>query len=232
MPTDKIEKVKAITKKLKPEAPGLEPNQDHFEALMRQRSTKVEPTANEQQNVAAKEVANTEQVTKVENTLFDEVRRLNQKVENVSRTASPQDLVVQADDVVSQIGSLKDKLETPNLDIKSSVQTLLRSKLDHIDDNLKIVMDKAGLEYTPPEKATSFAKPIDRFLGMLTHAQSQLETISSDVKILAESKQELSPANMLLIQIKVASIQQEIELFTSMLNKALESTKTIMNVQV
>jgi len=43
---------------------------------------------------------------------------------------------------------------------------------------------------------------------------------------------QLSPATMLLIQIKVGYIQQEIELFTSMLNKALESTKTIMNVQV
>jgi hypothetical protein len=37
---------------------------------------------------------------------------------------------------------------------------------------------------------------------------------------------------MLRIQLKVGYITQEVEFFTAVLNKALESTKTIMNVQV
>ena len=43
---------------------------------------------------------------------------------------------------------------------------------------------------------------------------------------------QITPANMLAIQMKMGYVQQQIELFTSLLNKALESTKTIMNVQV
>jgi hypothetical protein len=74
--------------------------------------------------------------------------------------------------------------------------------------------------------------PIDRFLGMLTHSQTQLQSLASDVVKLQGPDGNITPANMLLIQIKVGHISQEIELFTSMLNKALESTKAIMNVQV
>jgi hypothetical protein len=46
------------------------------------------------------------------------------------------------------------------------------------------------------------------------------------------NNKEITPANMLRIQMKVSYMQQEIEFFTAVLNKALESTKTIMNVQV
>jgi hypothetical protein len=69
-------------------------------------------------------------------------------------------------------------------------------------------------------------------LGLLTHGQTQLDTLTKDIGIMRQQQGEINPADMLLIQIKVTHIQQEIELFTSILNKALESTKTVMNVQV
>jgi hypothetical protein len=222
MAVDKIDRIKKISQKLKPEV--QEPNKDYFESLMRQRKVQVEDPnalASQQKDLAKK----------TENTIFDEVRELNKKVEHATRS-SPNELASQADDAIAQIDILKDKLETPNLEIKGPVQTLLRNKLNHIDENLKIALDKAGLDYVPPEKPTSLAKPVERFLGLLTHSQSQLETLAEDVRTMSVMDKELSPASMLLIQIKVSYIQQEIELFTSMLNKALESTKTIMNVQV
>ena len=224
MAIEKIDKLRKIGKKLKPQGPVAEPNKDYFESLMRQRRVQTEstqPTHTEQKDLAKK----------TENTIFDEVRELNKKVDFATRS-SPGELAAQADDVIAQIDTLKNKLETPNLEIKGSVQTILRNKLSHIDENLKIALDRAGLEYNPPERPTSLAKPIDKFLGLLTHSQSQLETLAEDVKSMSLMDKEFSPANMLLIQIKVSYIQQEIELFTSMLNKALESTKTIMNVQV
>lgn len=221
MAIEKIDKIKKLSKKLKPQVPPQEPNKDYFDALMRQRSVKTEAVSTEHKDKTAKTA----------NNLFDEVRDLNQKVNNFTRS-SPQELANQAEDVIAQIDTLKNKLETPNLEIKGSVQTILRNKLGHIDESLKIALDNAGLEYKPPEKPTSLNAPMDRFLGLLTHSQSQLETLASDVQTMALMDKELSPANMLLIQIKVSYIQQEIELFTSMLNKALESTKTIMNVQV
>lgn len=221
MALDKIEKIRDVTEKLKPEGFERPPNKDYFEALMNQRKVQVEEVPAQQKEIAKK----------TENTIFDEVRQLNPHSNFMTRT-SPTELASQTDNVVAQIDVLKDKLETPNLEIKGSVQTVLRSKLNHIDENLKVALDKAGLDYVAPEAPKSLAKPIERFLGMLTHSQGQLETLAEDVRTYASKEKELSPANMLLIQLKVSYIQSEIELFTSMLNKALESTKTIMNVQV
>ena len=228
MALEKIDKIKQISKKLKPQAPIHEPNKDYFEALMRQRRVKTEATQNDAQDIAKNKSEKTE---KVENTLFDEVRNLNKKV-NYATRSSPEELAFQAEDVIAQIDTLKTKLETPDLQIKDSVQTVLRKKLNHIDDSLKIALNNAGIEYKPPEKPTSLNAPMDRFLGLLTHGQDQLEKLAGDVRLMANDENEMSPANMLLIQIKVHQVQQEIELFTSMLNKALESTKTILNVQV
>jgi len=164
--------------------------------------------------------------------LLEQVSELNRKVDAVSK-ASPEDLVRQAHSVIAQIEEVKSKLATPDLELKGSVQTLLRNKLSHIDESLKVALNRAGVEYTPqPETVVDRPNPIDRFLGFLTHGQYQLQRISQEVQQMHLNDKELSPANMLAIQIKVGYVTQELEFFTNLLNKALESTKTIMNVQV
>jgi hypothetical protein len=230
MALDKIDKIKKISGKL---TKGLaaEPNKDHFQALMNQRRVSADATTSTA-TTATSTATQAKEATKV-NSLFDEVRDLNKKADHAIRS-TPKEFVAQTEDVIAQIDTLKNKLETPDLQLKSSVQTVLRDKLTHIDENLKIALSKTGVEYIPPEKATtSLATPIERFLGLLTHSQSQLMHLSQDVQAIALDKENrLTPATMLLLQMKVGYIQQEIELFTNMLSKALESTKTIMNVQV
>ena len=74
---------------------------------------------------------------------------------------------------------------------------------------------------------------ISRFLGLLTDGQYRMQNIAQAVNFMAsDTTREINPAKLLLIQIKVGQIQQELEFFAAVLNKALESTKTIMNVQV
>lgn len=164
--------------------------------------------------------------------LLDEIRTLNRNVEQVHK-ANPEQLAQKAKDLVAQIDEIKSKLETPNLKIKGSVQRILRNKLDHIDESLKTALDKAGIEIKPLEKIDlSVSTPIERFLGMLTNGQEQLKTLGAEVQNYHMNGKDLSPATMLTVQIKVGQIQQEIELFSSLLNKALESVKTIMNIQV
>lgn len=164
--------------------------------------------------------------------LLDEIRTLNRNVEQVHK-ANPEHLAQKAKDLVAQIDEIKSKLETPNLKIKGSVQRILRNKLDHIDESLKTALDKAGIEVKPLEKIElSVNTPIERFLGMLTNGQEQLKTLGTEVQNYHLNGKDLSPATMLTVQIKVGQIQQEIELFSSLLNKALESVKTIMNIQV
>jgi len=195
-------------------------NKDHFDNLMVQEKAK-DPVVVQQ--------IESEKATRP--SLIDEVRNLNTKVDQVAKV-TPKEVAEQANNLVAQIDELKTKLQTPNLEIKSSVQTLLRNKLSHIDESLKIALSKAGVEYVPPTKEIGPATPIERFLGFLTDAQHQLNNLGSDVNELSLKKGNLSPASMMAIQVKVSFVQQQIEFFTSVLNKALESTKTIMNIQV
>lgn len=173
------------------------------------------------------------QTRKVENnSLMDEVRALNRQVNSAER-ADPVQLAEQSRGVIAQIEDIKHKLSDPNLEIKSDYKRILRNKLEHIDENLKVALDKAGLEYIPPELMEGGQKtPVERFLNMLTNGQDQLKTLGSDLAQMSATNQSISPANLLMVQVKVNNIQQELEFFTSLLNKALESTKTIMNVQV
>lgn len=227
MSIDKIEGIKKVSKAIKsaeqvnrPDAAGA--NKDHFESLMLQQSKKKEATT----------VTQTEEMTK-KPSLMEQVSNLNNKVNRISNI-SPQDLVAQAKDVIGKIDDLKTKLSTPNLEIKGSVQSLLKNKLTHIDENLRIALNRAGVEYKVPEKPATgeVVNPIERFLGYLTDGQYQLAHLSDEIEAMQQKKGELSPASMLAIQVKVGFVTQEVEFFTSLLQQALSSTKTIMNVQV
>jgi len=226
---EKIEKVEDSARSaegLRDEVENIErlpPNKDHFDSLVN--------TPNEQKSTKRTVVSDQiEPVTK--SSLMDEVRNLNLKVDRFSKV-NPKDLVAQADEAVKQIETIKHKLQTPDLELKPATQALLQNKLSHIDENLRVALSKAGLEYTPSAHLENKAvNPIDRFLGFLTNGQQQLASLGNEVHQMHLNEKEISPANMLRIQMKVAYITQEIEFFTNVLNKALESTKTIMNVQV
>lgn len=199
------------------------PNKDHFDSLVNNAAEQKTP----RRTVSSEQI---EPVTK--SSLMDEVRNLNIKVDRFSKV-NPTDLVAQAEDAVKQIETIKGKLKTPDLELKPATQALLQNKLSHIDENLRVALSKAGLEYTPAANLENKAvNPIERFLGFLTNGQEQLASLGNEINQMHLHDKEISPANMLRIQMKVGYITQEIEFFTNVLNKALESTKTIMNVQV
>lgn len=226
MSLDKIESIKRISKSLQTEATtqgvgpaAIEPNRERFKALMQTetRTTKaVEAGAPGVQKPS----------------VMEEAGKVGGKVDPTQK-ASVQEIVAQTDTVTKRIESLKEKLKTSQLDLKPSVQTLLRKRLQHIDESIQAALSKTGVESkeAPVEKGEGLVNPIQRFLGLLAHGQNELDHLAAAVSSVGASS-ELSPAAMLAIQIKVGRVQQELELFTSLLNKALESTKTIMNVQV
>lgn len=222
MSVEKIEKISKVAKSALSEesTPKVIPNKEQFDTLMVQDKQKEATTAQQSEAIASNKNPS----------LMDQIKDVNRRVDMIKRV-NPKDLVAQAQEVIGKIEDIKQKLSTPNLELKKSVQGLLKNKLSHIDDSLRIALTKAGVEYKVPNKADVSANPIERFLGYLTNGQAQLQNLTTDVQTFAASK-ELSPAVMLAVQVKVGYIQQELEFFTNLLNKALESTKTIMNVQV
>lgn len=226
---EKIDKVKGAGKAAEggiDEVENLDrmpPNKDHFDSL-------VNTHAKDQHSTRSQVAEKVEPVT--QSSLMDEVRNLNLKVDRFAKV-QPKDLVAQADTVVKQIDEIKTKLKTPDLELKPATQTLLQNKLSHIDENLRVAMSKAGLEYNPTAHLDNkTVNPIERFLGFLSNGQEQLASLGNEINQMHLNGKEISPANMLRIQMKVGYITQEVEFFTAVLNKALESTKTIMNVQV
>ncbi len=174
------------------------------------------------------------QVGKIDNgnvSLLDEVKQLNRKVESAA-SVDPQQLAMQSKDVINQIEQIKSRLSDPQSEIRDDYKRILRNKLEHIDENLKVALDKAGLPYVPLQPVEGENTPVQRFLSLLTGGQEQLKTLGGELQSYAAADTHISPANLLLVQLKVNYIQQEVEFFTGVLNKALESTKTIMNVQV
>lgn len=229
--TEKIEKVRKVSKAItsfqkileKQHVPGEAPNKEYFDRLMGQdKNLKVEA---EEQKVAQQRYGDKKP------SLLDEVADVNRRIDRVSESTAD-DLIGQAKDAVSQIDKLKNQLAQPELQIRGSVQHLLKTKLSDINDNLKLAFAKAGLDYVEPDQKRAGPNPVRRFLDLLSHGQSQLESLSSHVQGLSARKDEISPADLLALQLKVSHVQQELEFFTALLNKSLESTKTLMNVQV
>jgi DNA-binding transcriptional MerR regulator len=222
---EKIEKIEKVVEKAPasleyesfvPET-RLAPNKDHFDQLM-------SPSAN-------LDVQDVRKVSSAKDSVVEDVAKIGNLVDQAQR-GSPQALIAQAQETIQKMEELKEKLRTPNLEIKSSVQEQLRNKLSHIDDNLKIALNRSGIEYTPPPAPVTATTPIERFLGYITDSQTKLNTLTDDINRFAQPGAQLSPATMLVLQMKVGLVQQQVELFSGLLNKSLESTKTIMNVQV
>lgn len=143
-----------------------------------------------------------------------------------------QKLVAQAQNTVQNIEKAKETLARTELQLSGPYQRLMRNKLTHIDDNVKIALSKVGVDYKPPSEVTDLTSPIDRFLGMLSGSQNNLMNMSTYLESMSATRQPMTAANMLAVQLKMSVIQQELELFISLLSKALESVKTIMNIQV
>lgn len=151
----------------------------------------------------------------------------------MNRRVVSSELVNQARDAIQKMEGVKSTLSTSKPELSRSVEGALERKLVHIDESLKIALSKVGADYAPPVNASKgLVAPIERFLGYLTNGQKQLGELSTHLEAIDSQGKTISPAGMIALQIKVGLITQQVEFFASLLNKALESTKTIMNVQV
>jgi hypothetical protein len=228
--SDKVEKVRKVTSKdtklklaaQEEELKRVAPNKERFDNLL--QAPKTEKVVTEQRLESSRKTS-----------LMDESRELNTKYSKPKVT--PSELIAQTEQTVKQIDVIKEQLQNPDLQLKSSVNGVLRNKLSHVDENIRMALSRTGTEgvkaaQQEPPPIGPKENPISRFLGLLTDGQSKLQTLASEVQTMALNKDGINPASLLLIQIKVGYIQQELEFFSGVLNKALESTKTIMNVQV
>ncbi len=153
-------------------------------------------------------------------------------------TPTPKQLADQAADLRRQMerprAVLLDEMEThPAVvaNLPSDAISTLSGHIEHIDRGLRDASSlTTGVEIG---SAVSHEKtPAVRFLSFLTESDKKLGHFVDELKSIQVGQQRLTPENLFAVQVKLGFIQTELEFFTATLNKALESTKTLMNVQI
>ncbi len=140
-------------------------------------------------------------------------------------------LVEQARNAQDSLGTVQDQLATPNLKLKRSQAHLLRNKLGDANTYIRAAAGKLGID-TPPMKMATPGGPLERFMAYVNDGQDKMDSIQQKLKELAATNGELRAGDMLLVQVKMAQAQQEIEYSSTLLSKVIDSIKQILNIQL
>ncbi len=118
----------------------------------------------------------------------------------------------------------------------------LEMRMGSIEEQQKLLGRLTGVN-TPQQSSgnipfaegshVNLTKPFSTFFGFITNGEQQLFSLERELASFAgPGASNLSPVDMLRIQVKMSHVSQQLELFTSMLNKGLESSKTVLNTQI
>lgn len=232
---EKIERVEKVdptrsTIEIDPAEETAGPNKVKFEEALTRAESKWD-AHNPKINLVAAE-APVQQISPI-----DQLSLNSNKIERLKPVTVDQ-IVQQADTIRANIQAPIAKLEevkqtNPDLRISPAHNAQLTDKLIHVDSSLKTALNKVGVEVTALDiQKSSQDKPLVKFLDMLSNSDRQLYTLVGEISALQNAKERPTPEKLLAVQIKLGFVQSELEFFTNVLNKALEGTKTIMNIQV
>jgi hypothetical protein len=135
----------------------------------------------------------------------------------------------------STLGDLNNMLSTPNLKLKPSTKYLLRSKLSDATQQLHTVNHKVGGDPTQEEGQQDLAHgsgPIQTFLGYVSAGQSSLASAKQKIQDISEQGENMNPAELLLVQIKLNKAQQLLDYSSVLLSKAIDDMKMLFNIQL
>jgi hypothetical protein len=152
--------------------------------------------------------------------------------ETVSTTPNFQTLLTQSQNVQDTLGNVQNQLQTPNLKFKKSQSNLLNAKLTQANEHLKAANEKMGANVPEQTQIPANSDPLSRYLAMVTDGQNQLVEAQTQLKNLNTEGTQLQPGDLLLIQIKLAQAQQEMEYSSVLLSKMVDALKQMMNIQM
>lgn len=144
-------------------------------------------------------------------------------------------LLAQAAQAQTTLGDLNTQLNTPGLKLKQSSKYLLKNKLTNATEHLRSASTKLGVQQkvdNEEEKKQTPGGPLQKFLAMVTDGQYQMEGAQRMLQGLKDKGDNISPADMLLVQIKLNKAQQELEYSSVLLSKAMDDIKMLMNIQL
>lgn len=141
-------------------------------------------------------------------------------------------ILAQATQAQTTLGDLSTQLNTPGLKLKQSSKYILKNKLTSAKAHIRSASSKMGAGESKDTEVLAGSGPLQKFLALVTDGQNQLENAQDLLKGLKDKGENLSPGDMLMIQIKLAKAQQEIEYSSILLSKAVDDIKMLINIQL
>ncbi|MGR3911703.1 MAG: hypothetical protein QRY71_00115 [Candidatus Rhabdochlamydia sp.] len=129
------------------------------------------------------------------------------------------------------LGDLNNDLNNKNLKFKKSEQNLIKRKLKTASSYLKSADAKLQKE-APSEASLQKPLPLDKLTDYIDEGQSNLSSVQKKLMQLMKKGDTLNPADFLLVQLKLAHAQQEIEYTSMMVSKLTDGLRTMMNIQL
>lgn len=151
---------------------------------------------------------------------------------NLAAGPNLETLATQAKFAHSTLGDIETQLKTPNLKLKQSTRYLLKNKLSEANAHLRAANSKLGVGEIAPPNLQAGAGPIDKFLNFVVDGQNQLQAAQGMLHNLSNQPNSLNPGQLMLIQIKLNTAQQNLEYSSVILSKAMDDLKMLMNLQI
>lgn len=155
-----------------------------------------------------------------------------QQSQAASGPASAKTVQGQIDATNSSLSDVKNKLHTKGLKLKQGEKQTARDKLHDANDNIRSANKHLGADPGKPVNFKSAKNPIAKYLALVSDGQQQLNTATNMIGSLGQKSGQVSPAKMLLVQVKLAKAQQQIDYTSVLLGKAIDFLKTTMQTQI
>lgn len=141
-------------------------------------------------------------------------------------------LIQQASQTQETLSDIQKKLKTPNLRFKRQHQYLLKNKLTDANNHLRSAIQKLGGEVPATKKPPKGAGPLEKFISLVGDGQDKMHAVTDQLKSIGESDKKMSPTDYLIVQVKLAQAQQEIEYSSVLLSKMVDALKQTLNIQI
>ena len=141
-------------------------------------------------------------------------------------------VLAQMNSTSSVLGDIQNQLNTKNLQLKPSQKYLLRNKITESNALIRSAVTKVGVDPGPMPQGLSQQSPIAKFLALVTDGQNQLHQATASIKNLQGKNGQINSGELLMVQVKLAKAQQELEYSSVLLSKAVDDLKTLFNIQI
>lgn len=158
-----------------------------------------------------------------------------QGTSTATMTAAPDTnaLIQQVSKLQATSSQVQDALSTPNLRLKASTKSLLKTKFNEANDHLQAINTKLGVpSQANQDHLLSSGGPLGKFLGYLTAGQQMMGAAKNQLEQIKKEGTHMSPGDFLLVQVKMNKAQQLLEFSSVLLSNAVSDIKQFMQVQL